>query len=75
MRWLRTMSRVVVLGRGEDLGPVPVQGHGGGPEGAADLAGDGGAGDAVVDVVVVAGEAAGFVSISPSATVLFRAGN
>jgi hypothetical protein len=51
-----------VLGRGEDLGPVPVQRHGGGPERAADLAGDSGAGGAVVAVGVVAGVPAELVA-------------
>ena len=44
-------------GRGEDLGPVPAEGHRGGAERAADLAHGGGAGDAVVAVCVVAGDA------------------
>src|SRR5258707_1169689 len=42
-------------GWGEDLGPVPVQGHRAGAQRAADLACDGGAGDAVVAVGVVGG--------------------
>ena len=51
-----------VLRRGEDLGPVPVQGHGGRAERAADLAHDRGAHDAVVAVGVVAGDAAELVA-------------
>ena len=50
-----------VVGRGEDLGPVPAQGHRGRAERAADLAGGGGAGDAVVAVGVVGGEPAELV--------------
>jgi len=42
----------------QDLGPVPVQPHRGGPQRAADLACGGGALDAVVAVGVVGGEAA-----------------
>src|SRR5580700_2637900 len=44
-----------VLWRGEDLGPVPVQGHRRRAERAADLARGGRAGDPVVAVGVVAG--------------------
>jgi hypothetical protein len=51
-----------VFGRGEDFGSVPVQPHRGGAERAADLAGGGGALDAVVAVGVVGGEAAEFVA-------------
>src|SRR5262249_32910377 len=50
-----------VVGWGEDLGPVAVQGHGGGPQRAADLARGRGAGDAVVAVGVVAGDPAELV--------------
>jgi hypothetical protein len=53
---------LVVLRGPEDLGPVPVQGHRGGAERAADLAHGGGAGDAVVAVFVVGGEAAELVA-------------
>jgi hypothetical protein len=42
----------------QDLRAVPVQGHRRGAERAADLARGGGAGDAVVAVGVVSGEAA-----------------
>ena len=42
-----------MLGCGEDLGAVLVQGHGGGAEGAADLAQRGGALDAVIAVLVI----------------------
>ena len=51
-----------VLGRGEDLGPVPVQGHRLRAERAADLARGGGAGDAVVAVGVVGGVPAELVA-------------
>src|SRR5262249_62122544 len=50
-----------ILGRGEDLGPAAVQGHRRRPEGAADLARDGRAGDAVVAVLVVGGDLAELV--------------
>ncbi len=46
----------------EDLGTVPVQGHGRGAERTADLGHGGGALDAVVTVGVVAGEAAELVA-------------
>jgi hypothetical protein len=51
-----------VPGRGEDLGPVAVQGHGGGPQRAADLPHDRGAGDAVIAIGVVAGDPAELVA-------------
>src|ERR1039457_5255328 len=50
------------LGGGEDLGPVPVQPHRGGPERAADLAHGGGTLDPVVPVGIIAGEAAELVA-------------
>jgi hypothetical protein len=51
-----------VLGRCEDLGPVPLQGHRGRAQGAPDLAHGGGAHDAVVAVAVVGGDAAELVA-------------
>ena len=50
-----------VLGRGEDLGPGAIECHRVRAEGAADLAGGGGAGDAVVAVGVIGGEPAELV--------------
>ena len=50
-----------VLRRGEDLGPVAIQGHGGWAERAADLAQDSGAHHPVVAVAVVAGDPAELV--------------
>src|SRR4029077_15557203 len=50
-----------VFWRGEDFWPVPVQGHGGGAEGAGGLAHDGGAHDPVVAVGVAGGDAAELV--------------
>src|SRR5258706_57090 len=57
-RWGRGVARgapVMAVRRGEDLGPVAAEGHRCRAERAADLAGDGGAGDAVVAVGVVGG--------------------
>ena len=51
-----------VLGWGEDLRPLPVQGHRGRAQGAADLAHGRGAGDAVIAVGVVAGDPAELVA-------------
>jgi hypothetical protein len=51
-----------VLGRGEDLGAVAVQGHRRRLQGAADLARGGGALHPVVAVLVAGGEAAEFVA-------------
>jgi hypothetical protein len=48
--------------RGEDLGPLPVQGHGRGAERAAGLPRGGGAGDPVVAVSVVSGKFPEFVT-------------
>ena len=50
-----------MLGQGEDLGAAAAAGHRAGPERAADLAGGGGAGDAVVAVGVIGGDLAEFV--------------
>ena len=49
-------------GRGEDLGPVPVEFHRRGAERAADFPGGGGAGVAAVAVGVVGGVEAEFVA-------------
>src|SRR5262249_29446087 len=51
-----------VLRELQDLGPVPVQGHRGGAQRAADLAHGGQAPDPVVAVMVVSGEAAEVVA-------------
>ena len=68
-----------MLGRLEDLRAVPVQGHRRRPQRAADLAGDGGAGNAVVAVFVVAGDpaelvAGGFIGLRVVRGGLFRGG-
>ncbi len=63
-----------VVWRGEDLGPLPVQGHGGGAERAADLSRGGGAGDPVVAVSVVAGDFPGFAAGCSGGLLVVRRG-
>ena len=63
-----------VLWRGEDLGPVPVQFHGVRAERAADLAGGGRAGDAVVAVGVVGGVPAKLVAGELGGLLVVRGG-
>jgi hypothetical protein len=63
-----------VLRRGEDLGPAAVKEHGRGAEGAADLAHGGRAGDAVVAVGIVGGEAAELVTGQLGCLLVVRGG-
>ena len=63
-----------MLGRGEDLGPVAVQRHGGRAQRAADLAHGGGAHDPVVAVGVVGGDPAELVAGELGGLLVVRGG-